>query len=63
MGTCPKAVAWIKEKFPEWKELVEVASNWRAGQSFDKLEEVKDIIKFTIEFTNVTNEGEKDNIA
>ena len=63
MASKPTAIVWVKEKFPEWKELVKVASNWRAGQSFDKLEEVKDFIKFTIEFTNATNEGEKDNIA
>lgn len=63
MASKPTAVAWIKEKFPKWKELVEVASNWRAGQSFDKLEDVKDFIKFTIEFTNTANEGEKDNNA
>ncbi len=56
MTSKPKAVAWMKEKFPEWKELVEVASNWREGQTFDRLNEVKDFIKFTIEFTHA-NEG------
>ncbi len=63
MASKPTAIAWVKEKFPKWKKFVEVASNWRAGQSFDKLKDVKDFIKFTIEFTNATNEGEKDNIA
>lgn len=63
MASKPTAVAWIKEKFPEWTELVEIASSWKAGQSFDKLEDVKDFIKFTIEFTNAAKEGEKDNNA
>ncbi len=62
MASKPTAVAWVKEKFPKCKELVEVASNWSHGQKFDRLNDVKDIIKFTIEFTNA-KKGEKDNIA
>jgi len=62
MTSKPKAVAWTKEKFPKWKELVEDASNWSSGQRFDRLNEVKDFIKFTIEFTK-SNEDKEDNFA
>lgn len=50
----PTAIAYVKEKFPEWKELVEVALNWSYGQKFNHLNEVKDFIKFTIEFTTTS---------
>jgi len=56
------AATWVQKKFPEWKDLVEVALHWSSGQELNRLYEVKDFIKFTIEFTQ-TNNGEKDNIA
>lgn len=51
MASKSTAVTWVQDRFPEWKELVEVASSWTSGQNFDRLSEVKDFIKFTIEFT------------
>ena len=63
-GMTSKKVAtkWVQEKFSKWKDLVEVALNWTSEQEFNRLNEVKDFIKFTIEFTE--NKGdEKDNIA
>lgn len=62
MASKPMAVAWVKEKFPEWRELVEVAYNWLHGQKFGRLNDVKDFIKFTIEFTGA-KESKKDNNA
>jgi len=54
------AAKWIQERFNEWKNLVEVALSWTSGKQFNRLNEVMDFIKFTIEFTK---SGEKDNIA
>lgn len=62
MASKKVAVKWVQKKFSEWKNLVEVALNWTSEQKFNRLNEVKDFIKFTIEFTKDKG-GEKDNIA
>lgn len=51
------AARWVQEKSSVWQDLVEVALNWRKNQEFNRLSEVKDFIRFTIEFTK--NKGGK----
>ncbi len=48
----PKAAIWAKKRFPRWKELIDAASGWSNGQRFNYLDEVRDFIKFTIEFVD-----------
>lgn len=42
------ASTWAKKEYPQWKELIETAENWKHGVEFDKADDVKDFIKFTI---------------
>ena len=51
------AAKLVQEKFSKWKDLVEIALNWTREQEFNRLNEVKDFIKFTIEFTK--NKGDE----
>lgn len=55
----PMAVAWAKVKFPEWKALIEAASNWSSGKELNRLNEVKDFIEFTIELAKVIQQEEQ----
>ena len=48
----PKAAIWAKKEFPRWRELIDAASKWSNGQRFNHLDEVRDFIKFTIEFVD-----------
>ena len=48
----PKAAMWAKKEFPRWRELIDAASKWSNGQRFNHLDEVRDFIKFTIEFVD-----------
>ena len=48
----PKAAMWAKKKFPKWRELIDAASGWSNGQGFNHLDEVRDFIRFTIEFVD-----------
>jgi len=43
------ASTWTKEEYPQWKDLIETAENWKHGVEFDRAQEVKEFIKFTIE--------------
>jgi predicted nucleotidyltransferase len=49
-GSDSKRIAskWVKEKYPEWKTLVEKAENWREGQSMNAHDEILDFIRFTL---------------
>lgn len=62
MASKKVAAKWVQEQFSEWRNLVEIALNWTSAQEFNRLNEVKDFIKFTVEFTK-NKGGEKDNIA
>lgn len=61
MTSKPVAVKWTKSRFPQWRELVEVASKWRKDETMNRLKETINFIKFTIEFTE--SDREKDNIT
>lgn len=42
------ASTWVKKEYPQWKELIEVAENWKHGVEFDRAEETKEFIRFVI---------------
>lgn len=44
----PIAAQWAKEKYPEWKNLIEKAENWRVGQPMGPQEKVLDFMKFAL---------------
>ncbi len=46
------AAAWVKEKYPEWEELVENAENWKHGNELDDESKIKKFIKFVSETTS-----------
>jgi hypothetical protein len=39
---------WAKANYPEWKDLIEKAENWREGLAMDAHDEVLDFIRFTL---------------
>ena len=42
------STAWVKEKYPEWKNLIETAENWHYGIEMKRTSETIKFIKFVI---------------
>ena len=56
MGSKKMAGEWVRVEYSQWEEIVDTALRWRAGDPFGRLEEVKEMIRFTIECHRVYNE-------
>jgi len=48
------AAEWTKVIYPQWKELIEEAENWRYGTEIKRTDNVIAFIKFTIKIINET---------
>jgi hypothetical protein len=44
----PAAIRWVQAQLPQWHDLVEAAAHWAHGDPFDRLDEVKSLIRFTL---------------
>jgi len=42
------AAAWVKEKYPEWRELIEKAESWKHGYALKEEASIKKFITFVI---------------
>lgn len=42
------ASAWVKENYPQWRELIEKAENWQHGEDINAERETRNFIQFTI---------------
>lgn len=43
---------WVKNQFPQWKNLIEKAEHWRYGKEMNLHDRSKEFIKFTIDQVN-----------
>jgi len=41
-----KSAKWVKEKYREWKDLIEEAEKWDYSKTMDKQDEIKEFIKY-----------------
>ncbi len=42
-----KSTAWVKKRFPQWKNLIEEAEDWTYGKEMQLREQTKEFIKFS----------------
>ena len=49
------ASLWVKAEFPQWKNLIETATNWRYGIKMERQKEVIEFIKFVLEKADCLN--------
>jgi hypothetical protein len=43
------SIAWAREEFPQWGELIQEAENWKYGQKMHSEDETKKFLKFVID--------------
>lgn len=48
-GSKSTAAAWVKRTFPAWRNLIEIAQNWRYGDPMDHIDEATGFIRFAID--------------
>jgi len=51
-GSKKVAGQWVKEKYPEWKNLVEEAERWRYGREMNRQSEAVAFLRFAVERVN-----------
>ena len=44
-----KSADWVKQKYPEWKELIQTAQGWRYGLEMKQKERTLEFLKFVIQ--------------
>lgn len=54
-GSKKAATKWTKEKYPEWKDLIDEAEKWEYGKEMNKVGEVVDFVNFAIKKVNETD--------
>jgi len=47
----PEAARWAKARYPQWRALIERAAAWAHGEPFDRSDEVRALIAFTLDPT------------
>lgn len=48
-GSKKVSAAWVKQEFPQWRELIETAEAWRHGMEMKRKEETVGFIRFAME--------------
>ena len=54
MASKKVASKWVKETYPQWKDLIERAEAWEHGKQMGSDDEVKSFMKFTLEQVELT---------
>ena len=54
-GSKTEAASWVKNQFPQWKELICEADSWKYGSHMNRLSETSGFIKFTVKVIKKTN--------
>ncbi|HSX08634.1 MAG TPA: aminoglycoside adenylyltransferase domain-containing protein [Candidatus Saccharimonadales bacterium] len=49
VGSKTVSATWVKNEYPEWKNIIEEAEKWEYGVEMKRQEEVIEFIKFTIQ--------------
>ncbi len=44
-----KSAVWVKQKYPQWKELIQTAKEWHYGLEMKEKEKTLEFLKFVIE--------------
>lgn len=47
-GSKRVSAAWVKEKYPQWQDLIKIAEQWEYGREMHSLKESINFIQFTI---------------
>lgn len=55
VGSKTVSASWVKNEYPQWKDLIEEADQWHYGAEMKRQDEVIQFIKFTIEKVRGTN--------
>ena len=52
LGSKKVSCEWVKNQYPQWKDLIETAENWHYGIEMHKQKQTIGLIKFTIQEVN-----------
>lgn len=47
-----KSADWVKQEYPEWKELIQIAEEWHYGSELKQKEKTLEFLKFVIDKVN-----------